>query len=59
MLKALFVSEDCHQKVKTLSSLEKQSMAEWTEWAVEKAYESQMHNRKRQGKPVVTLHDEK
>lgn len=55
MSKALFVSEDCHQKVKVLASLEKQPMGEWVEWVINKAYETQSRSRERKGKPIVNL----
>lgn len=43
--KAIFVSEDLHQKIKVLASMERQTMKDWVEWVIDKAYESAMHNR--------------
>ena len=51
--KTLLVSRDCHQKIKLIASLEGQTMQEWVEWAINKAYESAMHNRGRKGLSVI------
>jgi len=44
--KSIFIDEELHQKIKVLASMEGQSIKEWVEWVVERAYESAMRNKR-------------
>lgn len=41
------VTQDTRQKIKVLASLEAQTMIDWLEWMVSKAYEAKLHANKR------------
>ncbi len=38
--KAFFVSKECHQKIKIMCVEEGQTISEWVEWIINKAYEN-------------------